>query len=135
MFHIAQVEDQRVLNNYNVSNAISTELSTASANSQQRIGECVTEVTYGNCSTLQAENFTWYLNNSRLDYDVQNNSIFDYQEDSGILDILTNKAAENYIGLYLCVTTFPGGVGSFVTAARNLVPIQVTNTSKLFTLQ
>jgi len=105
------------------------ELSTESANTQQNIGECGTEIAYGNCSTLGAANFTWYLNGSRIDYE-NNNTIYAYQEDSGILDILNDKAAANYTGLYLCITTFPGGLGSYVTAATYLVLMQEPTTGR-----
>ena len=123
VFHIAKVEGQQLPHNL-ASIPTIKELSTDSANTQQNIGECVTEITYGNCSTLGAANFTWYLNESRVDYEAQNNSIYDYQEDSGTLGILNDKAAGNYTGLYRCVTTFPGGLGSYITAATNLVLLQ-----------
>ena len=127
VFHIVYYKRQQ---SPNITAMIATkELSTESGNSQQNIGECGTEITYGNCPTLGAANFTWYLNGSRVDYE-NNTMIYAYQEDSGILDILNNKAAVNYTGLYQCVTTFPGGLGSYITAATYLVLMQEPTTGR-----
>jgi len=122
-FNIARYEDQQSLNVTAI--IITKELSTESANTEQIIGECKTEITYANCSTLSATNFTWYLNESKVNYE---NTIYGYQEDSGKLSIRNTKTAANYTGLYLCVTTFPGGLGSYVTAATNLVLMQAPTT-------
>lgn len=96
----------------NVSSLVTTDqLSISNPNTLHTVGQCVTTIRYTNC-VLQSESFAWYLNGSKI-----NNSNFTLDE-SGRLTF--TNARDSHAGLYLCVITLPGDLGSYITAATEL---------------
>lgn len=89
----------------------SDEFSIGNPNTLHTVGECVTSISYSNCS-LKSVSYTWYLNGSKI-----NNTNFTLDE-SGRLTF--TNAQESHAGLYVCVTTLPGQLGSYITAATEL---------------
>ena len=89
----------------------SDQLSIGNPNTLHTVGECVTNIHYTNC-LLESESFVWYLNGSRIN---SNNFTLD---ESGRLTF--TNAQDFHAGLYFCVTTLPGQLGSYITAAKEL---------------
>ena len=89
----------------------SDQLSIDNPNTLHTVGECVTAIRYTNCR-LQPEIFTWYLNGSKIN---DTNFVLD---ESGKLTF--TNAQDIHAGLYFCVITLPGQLGSYITTARQL---------------
>jgi len=87
-------------------------LSIGNPNTLHTVGECITTVSYGDSCHLEPKSFTWYLNGTKI-----NNTNFTLDE-SGRLTF--TNAEESNAGLYLCVITLPGELGSYITSAKEL---------------
>lgn len=112
--HIVKLEASQSITEITAENlsslVTSDQLSVDNPNTLHTVGECVTAIRYTNC-LLQPESFTWYLNGSKINGT-------NFVDESGKLTF--TNAQDIHAGLYFCVITLPGQLGSYITTARQL---------------